>query len=125
MNLQEFVKISLTQLIDGVQDAREEIASQGSTVPPVYSMEGGLPRVYRGDSYGYNVQIIEFDVAVTAQENDSLKGGMGIFVGPFAVGTQGQSGGQNATVNRVKFSVPVTLPTQPIPKKPRPKSNAE
>jgi hypothetical protein len=54
---------------------------------------------------------LEFDVAVTAQEGTATKGGIGVFAGAIGLGSQGQSTAANQTVSRIKFAVPVLLPT--------------
>lgn len=55
---------------------------------------------------------LEFDVAVTTQEDSKTKGGIGIFVGSIGIGAQGQSGTSLSEINRIKFKVPLALPEQ-------------
>ncbi len=57
------------------------------------------------------IQLVDFDVALTVKEGTETKGGIGIFVGAFGVGSQGQSSAENASLSRVKFVVPITLPS--------------
>ncbi|HWN95440.1 MAG TPA: hypothetical protein VNT99_10440, partial [Methylomirabilota bacterium] len=58
------------------------------------------------------VQKIDFDVAVTAEKGSETKGGIGIHVGTIALGTQGRSENTNSTVSRIRFSIPMVLPSE-------------
>lgn len=59
-------------------------------------------------------QIIEFDIAVTASEGSEAKAGIGVFSGVIGLGTQAKMEGSNATLSRIKFSIPVLYPEQVI-----------
>ena len=65
------------------------------------------------------IETIEFDVAVTVTEGTQTKGGIGVFMGAVGLGSQGQSSNQNASVTRIKFSVPLVLPITPNPEEAR------
>jgi hypothetical protein len=54
---------------------------------------------------------VEFDIAVTATEDKKTKGGVAVAVASLVLGSQGESGSSNARVSRLKFSVPVILPS--------------
>ena len=60
----------------------------------------------------YHVTPIEFDVAVTVTGGSEKKGGIGVFSGVFGVGGQASSNAASSSVSRIKFSVPVILPTK-------------
>ena len=70
----------------------------------------------RGESielkFSTSQQTVEFDIVVTAIDQDKTKGGLGIFVGGVGVGVQGQIDALNSTVNRIRFSVPIYFPHQ-------------
>lgn len=57
------------------------------------------------------IQHIEFDVAVSATQGTDTKAGLGVIAGAFNLGASGGSNQENQTASRIKFSVPVTLPT--------------
>ena len=98
MRLDDFVKQTLTSIVQGVQGAQEGVSALGGRVNP-----------YRAGSTGA-VQVVEFDVEVSTGEATATKGGIGIFVGAIAVGSQGQSHENQSSVGRVRFKVPVELP---------------
>ena len=111
MELKNFVAETLRQIIAGVKEVQDEAESMGAKVNPnhIASEDKSLMWVIGMDQV---VQVVEFDVAVTTTEGDKAKGGIGIFVGPLGVGVQGENETVNSTQNRIKFSVPVKLPTQ-------------
>lgn len=55
------------------------------------------------------INMVSFDVAVTATDGTGTKGGIGIVIGAVALGSQGQSENRNEAVSRVQFKVPFAL----------------
>ncbi len=106
MDLQEFIKVSLTQIVAGVKDAQEATqAVDGLIVQKAGARRGGA----LGDLQG-----IAFDVAVTVSDATQSKAGGGLVV--FGVGLGGQRAKDMAhsSVSRIRFTVPVILPGQDI-----------
>lgn len=112
IELKDFIKETLKQVIDGVIAAQEYGTTKGAAVNPGNFRYGPATRECLIDE-GNNgiVQPIAFDVAVTNVEENKIKGGIGVFVGPVGFGSQGQSGATNSSVSRIAFSVPVGFPT--------------
>jgi hypothetical protein len=54
--------------------------------------------------------MVEFDVAVTAQDAAGSKATVGVVAGILGAGTQGTLSSEKTTVSRIKFVVPVVLP---------------
>ena len=105
ISLQEFVTETLNQVIRGVAEAKPDAEKHRAEVNPQMR---GVPRT---DSRGRLIQEIEFDVAVTTSDATKTKGGIGIVVGPLALGSAGQSDAMNQSVSRIRFSVPISLPS--------------
>lgn len=61
---------------------------------------------------GLVVNAVNKEVAVTVEEGTETKGGIGIFMGAVGLGSQGESKASQASVSRIQFEVPVTLPYQ-------------
>lgn len=113
MELKQFVSETMKQIIDGVIDAQKYAKDVDAKVNPYErGWNFGANSSFLKDGMGFYGQILEFDVAVTTTEGDQVKGGAGIFVGPVALGTQGQAESQNSTISRIKFSVPIVFPYQ-------------
>jgi hypothetical protein len=105
MELKDFVRETLVQIISGVVEAQktELVTDSPAAVAPA----------------GQGVQdeellnrLVEFDVAVTTESGSQTKGGIGVFVGPVGLGSQGRSDASEALVNRIRFSIPIYLPAQ-------------
>ena len=111
MDLKEFVSQTLTQIMDGVREA-QTATTHGGIVSPALRHFGKLTDIAQTDVGDYT-QMVEFDVALTVEQGTGTKGGIGLVVGPVTLGSTGQSSAQNSSVNRVKFRVPVVLPTPP------------
>jgi hypothetical protein len=117
MKLEDFVSETLQEIIRGVLGAQEFAANHGGEVvpPDVFYQGGATSERYWDQKDDFPVASIEFNVAVTAAEESSAKGGAGVFVGPFGVGTQGTLDSANQSVSRIKFTVPMKLPKQVSP----------
>ena len=100
MKLQDFISETLRAVVSGVRDAQESAEELGAKINP-----------YHGSSSA--IQQIEFDVEVATQDGTTTKSGLGVFVGPIGAGTQAGSAETTRTVGRIRFSVPVALPSHP------------
>jgi hypothetical protein len=98
LELRDFVAETIKQVIDGVVSAQQYATTKRAIVNP------------RPSSYTHRVEPISFDVAVTAAKGTKTQGGVAVFAGGFGLGSKGQSEKSNQTVNRIQFSVHVSLP---------------
>ena len=97
MDIKTFVSESLTQIIQGVEQAQKE--NQESAVNASF-----------GSSYTKEKEShVEFDIAVTLESGTESKGGIAVFAGAFNIGTQGKTNKSYVTVSRIKFSVPIAF----------------
>ncbi len=109
MELKEFVAATLADIVEGVRLAQARTKGTSAVVnPELDSSSGREGSFHRGT--GTFIREVEFDVAVTATESTGTKGGVGIFVGAVALGSQGQSDAGKTQLSRIKFGVPVLLP---------------
>ncbi|WP_449369842.1 hypothetical protein [Thiomonas sp.] len=110
MNLQEFIKTALAEIVAGVAEARTEGNKHGATI--------GSNRVYGHlkeagiitDNNGRPVTTVEFDIALAEANATDTKGGIGVFLGSVGLGSQGASHGESSSNSRIKFSVPIIFP---------------
>lgn len=111
MKLEDFIKESLCQIIKGVQDAQAFAEQNDAEINSKSLRQKNDTGSYYYDSYdGTPAQVIDFDVAVTTTEQGSSTGKAGIFVSVFGAGIEGMSSAEHLISNRIKFSIPVTLP---------------
>ena len=113
MELKNFVAEALKQIVDGVIIAQEYGRTKGARINPLH-----LPvRNAEGKSHSVTFRSdiphdIEFDVAVTTTTGSGTSGGVGVFVGPVGVGSKGQTTKANESISRIKFTIPVVLPSE-------------
>jgi hypothetical protein len=109
MQLREFIKTVLTEIVDGIRDAQDK--NGGAFV--VAAGDGGHkyaehPRF--SGSARLKSTIVDFDVAVTAEDTDKLEGGAGIKVLSIQFGGKGETSIKDMTVSRIQFAIPLLLP---------------
>lgn len=110
MNLQEFIRTALAEIIAGVADAREEAKKHGAMIgsDPAYGYTKEAKILT--DENGRTISNVEFDIALAEANAKDTKGGIGVFLGSVGLGSQGASHGESSTHSRIKFSVPVVFP---------------
>ncbi len=92
MNLDEFVREVLGQVVSGVQSAIPSIRENGGTIQ------------------SRKLRSIDFDVALTVTEAGTSAKKGGITVAGINFGGEGKQESVTSTVSRVKFSVDIQLP---------------
>ncbi len=112
MDLREFVSATLKQIIDGVKDAQSAVQNTGAINPKVWDAQRteAAKMGILESSDGMAIHLVDFDVAVSVAEQKGTQGGIGLIVGPVVLGSKGQSDSGHASVNRIKFQVPISLP---------------
>jgi hypothetical protein len=109
MDLETFIAETLRQIVKGVKIAQQHEDCAGAKIVPhtIENKRGGTTR-YLAEG----VQGIDFDVAVTVTEGSEKKGGIGVLTGVLGIGGQASTNAAIGSVSRIKFSVPVILPTK-------------
>ncbi len=108
MDIKEFTKETITQIVNAVREANELISGFGASIPTDYFQGSRAITSYRDGEK--NIIDVEFDVAVSAVESTNVGGGAGIKVVAFSIGAGANSQNENSTVSRVKFTLPLVLP---------------
>lgn len=117
MTLEEYIKETLVQIVNGVSEAASICADKGAIINPrvtvgdgnnLYILEHGNVNMKR------RVQMINMEVSVLASEASELDGQLKAGISVFGTKIDGRSEGQTQNVNRVSFQVPVCLPNQDI-----------
>jgi len=113
MKLEDFVAETISQIISGIKKTHNNAEKNGAAVNPRLARKTGTLSTGRMKVEARSpIHTVEFDVAVTTMEEKGTKGGIGVFIGPMALGSKGKSESSNTSVSRIKFSVPVVFPTQ-------------
>lgn len=112
MQLDQFIKETIYQVLSGIRDAQSELKQNGilGAVSPVFDHANNLTTE--------QILQIEFDVAVTVESTSSSeKGGgaeLGIQIVSADFGAKGSTSTTESAVSRIKFSVPYIPPSTVI-----------
>jgi hypothetical protein len=112
VELHEFVKETLVAVLRGVREAQVAAEEFGGFVNPPFAA-----RDYY-DKTGTPLESIAFDVAVTANEEHQVGGGVRLGIPVLSAEAGTKSKGSEVTTNRIKFVVPIVYPPHVTPKKP-------
>jgi len=108
MELKDFVKATLEQIVEGVSMAKETIDSHGGTINPTnvrFNRDGAF------NSYNHAMpQDGVFDVGLTSTDKTGSSEGIGVFLGSISLGKKNDIGAEHVAVTKVKFTVPLVLP---------------
>jgi hypothetical protein len=112
MELKDFIKQSLVDIVVGIREA-QSVSEVGTFIVPtdISPNQNNIPQ-NRGvglGSFGLMTTVVEFDIAVTAETHDTKTGKAGVSVKIVEAGVQGQTGSKNTEVSRIQFSVPLKL----------------
>lgn len=110
MNLQEFIKTALTEIVAGVADASQAAQEHGGSVGSMKLYGYLKDNKILTDEVGQPITTVEFDIALAEANSKDTKGGIGVYLGAVGLGSQGASHGEASTHSRIKFAVPVILP---------------
>jgi len=111
MELKDFVKETLSQIVSGIHSAQLSVGSMGAIVnPKAITQREGILYLADGTSDLRTVQMVDFEVSLTHTQDDEARGGIAVLFGAIGIGAQGKTETGSSAVNRVKFSVPVRFP---------------
>lgn len=128
MELSDFVRRALTELVTAIREARTSVESvdDGAAVAPrIHHAADRAMQVERDDGGGFAFPV-EFDLSVTVTESQEEKVGGGAKVSMLAIAVAGASASDTSTegrtaIQRLKFVVPVRYPHG----KPPPRTHAQ
>lgn len=103
MDLKDFVRESITQIMDGVQEAIDERGSKYGVINPAWNT-----------AHQAIASPVEFDIAVTAVDKNEKGVNAGLKIWSVEFGGKGNISAENSTVSRIKFSIPIIPPVQVI-----------
>jgi hypothetical protein len=110
MELKEFVKETLLQVVQGVKEAQEAAKEYNAAINPLqYKHTTDTVGAKLDDKY-HPVQNISFEVSLTSSSDEGNKSGIGVFLGSLSIGTSDTENNKRVSMTNIKFSVPVVLP---------------
>ena len=115
MQIQTFLKTVIAEICNGIRESQAEV--DGAVVNPLGVQS--YNDLLKAGGKSRNVQLIEFDLAVTVNSTEKSETGGGVMMAPLFWGGRETSSADSSTTTRVKFSVPVAFPSGgEIPKNP-------
>ncbi|MFK7881984.1 hypothetical protein [Roseobacter sp.] len=110
MDLKDFIKETISGIVDATVELQAEYDEGGILInPPVSNSERDLFEEGSTDHTCRRVELVEFDVAVTATNETSGGGKAGLKILSIEAGARGGHLRSNEEISRVKFSVPIVL----------------
>ena len=110
MDLKDFVKETISSIVEATAELQVKYEGRGVLVnPPVTTTERDL---YRDDDSRHQyrrVEIVSFDVAVTASAESTAGGKAGLRVFSVEASLDGLHGRKSEEVSRVRFAIPLVL----------------
>jgi hypothetical protein len=110
MELQEFIKTAITEIVAGVAEASELTKEHGGRAGSMKLYGYVKDNKVMTDENERPVTTVEFDIALAEGSSTDTKGGIGVYLGAVGLGSQGASHGETTSHSRIKFTVPVVLP---------------
>jgi len=118
VDLKEFVKESIVQIAEGIEEANTALSESSAMVNPVnviaHSEEAqAYGRTRKRNDNNPNSRIVEkvqFDVAVVAETGEQGKAGAKLSIASIGIGAEGKTEKTNKSESRIKFSIPVVYP---------------
>ncbi|UCE59386.1 MAG: hypothetical protein JSU63_18330 [Phycisphaerales bacterium] len=113
MRLSHFIAETLTEIVNGVRSAQDNVKETNAEISP-----SGLHK-FSNDQFpgpfkpGRGiVNMVEYDVGVETEGEGSAKAGVGVFLATIGIGTQVEGKERTSAVHRIRFSVPLLLPSK-------------
>uniref|UniRef100_E6PTM4 Uncharacterized protein n=1 Tax=mine drainage metagenome TaxID=410659 RepID=E6PTM4_9ZZZZ len=118
MELNEFVRLSLSQIVDGIVSCQREIRDKGGYVNPavfVSNPTNNSTTHYASLASGQNVLLIDFDVAISVTDAVDGKVGGGLSVASlFKFEAKAAAASTSEATSRIRFKVPLALPVDSL-----------
>jgi hypothetical protein len=115
IELKDFISESLKQIILGVQQTQTFADKHSALInPSLFSIAKMKREKFDGLPF---VQMVDFDIAVTIGNIKGKEGNIGIFAVAASLGVGGKIKSEKRieNISRIKFQIPIRLPSQTIP----------
>ena len=111
MDIKDFVKESLMEIADSINEVNMELKEKGTYIPYGDMVgEGVLFSVIKGKETRHFIKV-EFDLAVTVSHEQNTSGGGGLSIASLAnMGVKSEDKDGKEEISRIKFMIPMALP---------------
>lgn len=120
MDVKEFIALSIKEISEGIVEAQKQCEELDVMVNPKLTISGSNGDYYipvKSDAkyvVDRRVTNVEIDILVSSINEDSENGGFKLGVSFFGTNIGANSLTSNSISNRLKFTIPVALPTTEV-----------
>jgi hypothetical protein len=115
MKLDEFVRDTIVQLVQGVKEAQTAVDETGAKVNPG-EHEGSARQQYLNKNRRLDlipISNVHFEVVLTTIEEKDKKEGIGVFLASIGLGAQTSQAQSTNSLSKISFDVPIVFPQHP------------
>lgn len=115
MELKEFITDTVSQIAEAVTELNKKNAVTGLAVNPAVP-EGGMRTNEKLHLLDCDCSLtnIEFNLSLTTSENKGSGAKVGVFASIVGAGASSSENAQSESVSKIRFSLPVLLPTKSV-----------
>lgn len=112
MSLQDFITTSLHDVVIGIENAKKLTTKTNAHIsPPISSNHTGkIKDSFIKTKSGEVATLMSFDIAVTVDQSEGGKVGIGVVSGLLGVIGEKTTKESNERISNIKFCVPIVLP---------------
>ena len=112
MDLKQFITETVMSIVESTSELQRsyDLSHTGVVINPAVTGSNELLYQEGNISYSYRrIEVIEFDVAVSASEEADKGGKAGLKIWSAEVGLDGKKNARSEELSRVKFTIPIAL----------------
>ena len=114
MELKEFIKSTIKQIAESVDELNQEFDGKQTFVNPT-NIKGIGEKPYVPFAFtDYNVTNIDFDLSVDVENKEGTTGKVGVLASVIGVGVSSTEGRVQHSESKVRFTIPVILPSKKL-----------
>ena len=114
MELKEFIKSTIKQIAESVDELNQEFEGKQTFVNPT-NIKGIGDKPYVPFAFtDYNVTNIDFDLSVDVENKEGTTGKVGVLASVIGVGVSSTEGRVQHSESKVRFTIPVILPSKKL-----------
>lgn len=117
MELKDFIKSTISQIIDSVSDLNEVYKDKDATINPLSFVRIKDMQSVQTGSGERLLTNVEFDLTVSIDESKNTDGKVNVMSCVIGGGASKSHTEGNSSISRVRFSIPVVLPAKRITSK--------
>jgi hypothetical protein len=108
LELKEFIEETLVQIVSGVKAAQKKCADTGAIISPRLANKNGVTQIA---DKSYSFQLIEFEAVLGELKENEEGSSIGVMLANLGLGAKMKSEERSTSQTKVKFTVPVILPS--------------